>query len=191
MNKRNDREIAEEIQRLARRLRRFFAYNDDHVTRLDRLRLILLEHEGISLRDLARLLDIRPPSLSEWVTKLTEDGEIVKERDDEDRRSVRISLTDKGRELALSSKEKAEESGGIFAGCLTEEERNKFLEACEKLHAHLTKLAETRWSQGRGHHHHYHHRHGGRPHRSCNGHEKGKEEVNEKDDREKEEGSYG
>ncbi len=154
--------ITEEIERLARQIRRFLARNETHVNRLDRLRLILLENDGISLRGLARLLDIRPPSVTEWVEKLTQDGEITRERDQDDKRVVRISLTEKGRELAHASKQKKEESGGIFAGFLADEEAEAFVETCRKLTAYLSKQDDAHGGQGDCEYYHWH-RH---PHKS-------------------------
>lgn len=148
MGKTDSGEIAEAIQTLARRMRRFSAHHGDHVNRLDRLRLLLLDNDAISMRDLASLLDIRPPSLSQWLDRLVEEGEVTKQRDEDDKRVVRISLTEKGLKLARVSKGKAEQSEGMFSGCLTDEEARSFLEGCQKLYAHLSKADDRTGATG-------------------------------------------
>ncbi len=108
MGKTNNGGIAEAIQTLARRMRRFSAHHGDHVNRLERLLLLLLllDNDAISMRDLASLLDIRLPSLSQWLDRLVEEGEVTRKRDEDDKRVVRISLTEKGLKLARVSEEK-------------------------------------------------------------------------------------
>lgn len=127
---------AEAILRLARRIRRH-ALHKGHFNRLDRLRLLLLANDGISLRDLAGLLDMRPPSVSEWLDKLVANAELTKTPATEDKRMVHLSLTEKGKELAVAAQEKAKEPVDIFAGCLEEEEQAVFNELCRRLYLHL------------------------------------------------------
>lgn len=141
--------LGEEVMRLARRIHRYTHHNKGHVTREDRLLQLLLVNDGISLRDLARLMDMRPPSVSEWLDKLLASEEITKEQDTEDRRMVRISLTAKGRERALAAEAKAKHSVGIFAGCLEPSEEKAFIDSCRRLHQHLDDL--RRHKQGHGH----------------------------------------
>lgn len=150
----NRENLAEVIMRLARRIRHSSS-DDYHINRLDRLRLLLLAHDAIGLRELAQLMDMRPPSVSEWLDKLLESGEINKVRDEEDKRAVRISLTDKGYQLAKAAKEKAKEPLDIFAGCLPAEQEKMFIATCRQLHEHLGRYADQ--SEARHHHHGYRH----------------------------------
>lgn len=126
------KELESEILRLARRIRRF-SFREEGFNRQDRLRLILMENEGISNRGLARKLDIRPPSLSQWLDKLEEEGEIERRRDDRDARKTRIHLTDRGRALAKVSLEREENRPGLFQGALSQEELESFIKISGKL----------------------------------------------------------
>lgn len=149
--------LADEIMRLARRIRRYNHHRQGHVTRLDRLLQLLLVNEGISLRDLACLMDMRPPSVSEWLDKLLVSGDVNKKQDSQDRRMVRISLTAKGRKRALAAEKKVKQSADIFAGCLEPATEKAFVESCRRLHQHL---------QEQGHHQH------GAGHKSPGSHKK-------------------
>lgn len=139
--------LSEEVMRLARRIRRH-SHGKGHFGRLDRLRVLLLANEGISLRDLAGLMDMRPPSVSEWLDQLLLNREIEKAQGAEDRRMVQIFLTEKGKELALAAKERAKGFVDILAGCLSSEEEEVFSDTCKRLYRHLEAQGSSR-RQGR------------------------------------------
>lgn len=65
-----------------------------------RLLVLLAEHEPISQRDLAGLMQIRPASLCELLSKLEKNGHISRHAQEQDRRSMVVSLTEQGRLLA-------------------------------------------------------------------------------------------
>lgn len=70
-----------------------------------RLLGILLEHEGMSLKEIVHKMDIRPSSAGELVDKLVQQGLVTKRNDGEDKRVYRVYLTGSGREEAQSKKE--------------------------------------------------------------------------------------
>ncbi len=133
---------------------------------------ILADNEGASSRELAELLDIRPSSLTEMLTKMESEGLVTRTADPSDRRVVRVSLTDKGRAMAAGMKAEHEQRVARANACFTDEEVRTFCEMCERLGAHLEALAKEDGEEGDfppppphmhgfhhgcGDHHHGHH----------------------------------
>lgn len=108
---------------------------------MDRPLSILADNEGVSSRELAELLDIRPSSLTELLARLESEGFVVRAADNEDRRVTRVSLTEKGKELAAKMKAEHEQRVARVNSCFTDEEAAKFCELCERLGAHLEAIA--------------------------------------------------
>ena len=103
---------------------------------------VLADNEGASSRELAELLDIRPSSLTELLARLEGDGLVTRTADSDDRRITRVSLTDKGRELAAKMKDEHEQRVARTNSCFTEEEAAAFCEMCERLGNHLEAMAK-------------------------------------------------
>ena len=81
--------------------------------------------EGLSQKDLAYLLGIRPQSLSEILAKLEERGLIARERNVEDGRVVNVFLTDEGRKRAEAVKAMREKNAADMFSVLTDEEKDQ------------------------------------------------------------------
>ncbi|MBQ1625030.1 MAG: MarR family transcriptional regulator [Erysipelotrichaceae bacterium] len=95
----------------------------------DRIIAILKENGGtMSQRTLQRLLDIKPGSISEILSKMEEKGLIERSKDDEDKRASLITLI---------SEEEAMEERPSFFEMLSEEEK-------ESLKAILNKILDSR-----------------------------------------------
>ncbi len=128
---------------------------------------ILAENEGASSRELAEVLDIRPSSLTELLTRFEGEGLVSRTTDPDDRRVIRVSLTEKGKELAAKMKAEHEERVARVNACFTEEEAVTFCAMCERLGAHLESLAgedgapEGDFMPPPPHMHGFHHGHGG------------------------------
>lgn len=150
MENKREKTISEEIGRLARRIRRLTAQNDQHLSRMDTLKILLLDNEGVSLRGLARIMDVRPPSLSEWIDKLMEEGLVLKERDENDKRLIKLMLSPKGKEEALILKDKYNQPGPL-AGALSEAEEEQFFALCLKLNEVLDCLRKEHHENQKGH----------------------------------------
>lgn len=58
---------------------------------------ILANMDSMSQKDLQNVLDIKPSSASEIITKLEDKGDIVRTRDEKDRRKVVLKITEAGR----------------------------------------------------------------------------------------------
>ena len=96
--------------------------------------LILLKRSGsVSQRELTRRLSIKPGSMSEVLTKLTNKGFIKRTPSEDDKRTMIVSLTEKGAALAESATEyRSERRHEMFAG-LEDEEKRTLLDLLEKV----------------------------------------------------------
>ena len=94
------------------------------------LRLLELGDGSLSQRELTELMDVQPGSLSELLGKMEFRGLITRERDEQDRRKVTVSLTEAGKEKAAQRGKR-----DIFAA-LDESEK-------EQLKAILSKLVAS------------------------------------------------
>ncbi|MDR0861866.1 MAG: MarR family transcriptional regulator [Oscillospiraceae bacterium] len=83
-----------------------------------RVLAILKIQSSMSARDLSYLLGIRPQSLNDLLVKLEKNGYITRAQSTEDRRSVIVSLTDKGRE----EKQNGADSFDVFDSFTAEEQ---------------------------------------------------------------------
>lgn len=93
------------------------------------LRLLSL-HSPISQRELAYLLGIRPQSLGELLTRLEEAELIARKRDESDRRTFVVELTEKGKKAA---KEEAASSRHDPFEVLDDAEQATFATLLEKV----------------------------------------------------------
>lgn len=103
---------------------------------------ILEENGSMSQRVLQELLRIQPGSMSEIAAKLEAAGLILRERSEEDRRRVTVSITEKGKETLAAQPKGAPDT----LEPLTEEEQ-------ETLSALLDKLIAAWGAERRGHRH--------------------------------------
>lgn len=113
-----------------------------HVPHRGQIRVLHLiaVNEGLTHKDLAELLDIRSPSMSELLDKLERLNLIRREKDTADKRITHVYLSPDGWELVRSSQNQVDFSETLF-GCLSEEERYLFYTVIKKICAGLE--AET------------------------------------------------
>ncbi|QUA51966.1 MarR family winged helix-turn-helix transcriptional regulator [Aristaeella lactis] len=96
---------------------------------------------GVSSRELCEFLDLRPSSLSEMLSRAEADGLITRTVDEADRRVQRISLSDKGQKAVTEMENVRNLDAQKKTACLTEEEKEQFCLLCNKLSAHMERLA--------------------------------------------------
>lgn len=108
---------------------------------VDRMLECAAENPNLSSRELCEILDLRPSSLSEFLSRAESDGLISREPDGKDRRVQRIALTGKGRETLEKLQAAREEDARKRTACLTEEEKVHFCALCNKLSDHIESLA--------------------------------------------------
>ena len=106
-----------------------------------RLLACAAENPGVSSRELCELLDIRPSSLSEMLSRAEADGLLTRAVDEEDRRIQRITLSEKGRRIITDMESVRDLDARKKTSCLTEEEKRQFCELCNRLSEHIERLA--------------------------------------------------
>lgn len=70
---------------------------------------LLNKQEGLSQNEICRQLNIKPPTVAVSIKRLEKSGIVERKADENDQRKSRIYLTDRGRQLSLSVKEKINE----------------------------------------------------------------------------------
>lgn len=108
-----------------------------------RILSILKLQPEITQKEMTFLLDMRPQSLGELLTKLEKAGFITREPSEEDRRVMVVKLTDAGAKEAEKMNDTQEET--IF-DVLTEEEQEQFSAIIDK----LTKAVEAEMPEDAG-----------------------------------------
>ena len=131
----NDIDILEYITRLTRASRRRPKPKHGHGTSHGAYRVMaVLEGQGaMRTGDIAESLDIRTASLTEALVRMENHGLVTRERDAEDSRIVRVSLTKKGMGKLSEGRMRHQKLSEKLRGVLNDEELTRFSAACEKL----------------------------------------------------------
>lgn len=83
-----------DVRRMAQRRPDYMMYGQEKIIKLLEL------HPGVSQRELADLAKLKPASLTEAIERLERDGLIQRQRDQQDRRVIRVQLTKQGQTRA-------------------------------------------------------------------------------------------
>ena len=94
---------------------------------------ILQENNGMSSRELADRMGIRPASLTEMLNRLEADGILTRQPDPADQRRNRIFIQEKGDALLKKMKAVRQMERERINHSLTLEEQEQFVALCEKL----------------------------------------------------------
>ena len=127
-----------------------------------RILAILGQKESMSQRELMELLAVRSASLSELLAKLEHNGFIVREKDEQDKRSFMLRLTEEGRVVASNLHQQLQEREDAFFVCLSNEEREQLAALLGKLVQSLEAKEEDEGPDGHAGHHRRHGRHDGK-----------------------------
>lgn len=123
----------------------------------DSILSLIAQRPGLTQKELGEHLGIQPASVSELLMKLERKGLIIREKDEQDRRSIRVRLTANGEALAATP---ANENEDPFQA-LSAEEQVQLQALLEKLLADWA--ARYPAEHGRqGHHHHHKENHHGK-----------------------------
>lgn len=141
-----------------------------------RILSLLRDNGSMPQRELAALLRIQPPSLSEALSKLEERGLVERVQDVSDKRVVNVTITDNGRELAAEVEQARQENAEKALSALSQEEQQTLSDLLGKLIGSLlVSLGPDEEGMEDRHGHHgggCHGRHGdgrGRGHGGCHG----------------------
>ena len=99
----------------------------------NRILLMLGESAGISQRDMTTLLQLRPQSVSETLSKLVASGLVERRQSARDKRIFNIFLTDEGRDRVSELIENRPDFAALFLSPLSEEEKVQLTELLGKL----------------------------------------------------------
>ena len=141
MNHEND--VILSVLKLSRAMRRCPPDPGEHPfpPAAGRLLECVAENSNVSPRDLCEMMDVRPSSLSEMLSRAEGEGWIVRTTDDEDRRIQRISLSGTGREIVSRMREARKADYEKKTACFTEAEKEQFCELANRLSDHMESLA--------------------------------------------------
>lgn len=89
---------------------------------------------GTPATKIAPLLGMEPRSLTRLIKKMEEEGLVERKPDPEDRRSVRIFMTEKGFEKKAIAKRNVESFNAAVRESITETELGAFFDVLEKIH---------------------------------------------------------
>lgn len=141
------------LDRVMRLLRRGHSANSHGGRSLYRILGIIHKQDGISTRELAELLDMRPSSLNERLFDLEHDGLIVRTRNENDQRVFIVRLLAKGIEQLEHIKHERVAFNAKVAHILSEEEAIELTKLTLKLANGLEDLTLTDvTNKHRGHH---------------------------------------
>lgn len=101
----------------------------------------LLKSGGqMSQRELMCKFDLKAGSLSEVLTKLEKEGLIERTRDEADRRQLNVTLTDTGKQVAVTEQMKREKFRAEAFACISSEERNQLEDLLSRINTHWRSL---------------------------------------------------
>ncbi|MGM0828576.1 MAG: MarR family winged helix-turn-helix transcriptional regulator [Bacillota bacterium] len=94
---------------------------------------LLSESEGTKSTELADRLDVKPSAITVMIDRLLKNDFVTRERDEKDRRIVKLDLTAAGREVFEKAKAKRREIFSRYLAFLDEEDVNQLVMIYEKL----------------------------------------------------------
>ena len=103
----------------------------------NRVLAVLVLSDGMSQKDLAYILGIRPQSLSEALDKLEESKLVERRQNENDKRIMNVYLTEAGRIRASKVADDRKKSANDVFGVLTDEEKEQYASIMTKI---ITKL---------------------------------------------------
>ena len=95
--------------------------------------LINIQDEGTAVSQIAALLGVKPTSLSRTLRNMEELGLVFRKTDESDKRSVKIYLTDFGKEKRQVAKDVVRKFNEYLNGHIAEDERRQLTAVLEKI----------------------------------------------------------
>lgn len=97
----------------------------------------LAAHDGINQLELVRATHLRPPTVSVILRRMEEDGLVIRQTDPEDRRAVRVYLTEKGKALDKKNIARIKELDRVALSGLSEAELSVLMSILPKIRDNL------------------------------------------------------
>lgn len=99
--------------------------------------LFLSAQDGSSLKDIAGAIQLDSPVVTGLIDRLVKEDLVVREEDPEDRRSLKISLTPRGRQVVAEIAPTVDEYNQRIKSIITENDADAFERALEVLEREL------------------------------------------------------
>lgn len=130
----------------------FFAHRIGSKSRgQDNVLAVISQQSGITQKELSEILGIQPASVSELLMKLERKGLVRREKDEQDRRSIKVQLTEDGQKHFSESDE--EMTDPFHA--LSPEEQEQLRTLLEKLLADWEQRYPMEHRRPKHHNHHH------------------------------------
>ncbi|EYE89527.1 MarR family transcriptional regulator [Fervidicella metallireducens AeB] len=100
----------------------------------------LYKNDGLSQREIADKLHIKPATITVMLSRMEKTGLIIRKQDKEDQRILRVYLTDKGKEMCEELKKIMPVLNEQCFGNFTEEEKETFKYLLEKMADNIEKI---------------------------------------------------
>jgi len=129
-------EILQDFQSLKRKMVKDgqFSFPKFHITPAQwHVLFIVKNHDGISLKEIARTLEITSSAATQLVDGLVESGFVIRENDTVDRRSLKIKLSKKHEKLVQEMRTKGMERISLLFSALNDEEISTFYKLFKKM----------------------------------------------------------
>lgn len=101
---------------------------------------LLDQRKELCQKDLADLLQIRPASAGEIISKLEHKGLVVRRSSPEDKRILLVSLTFLGREEVRHARAERTQRHAELLASLSEEEKEQFCRLLQKINEHYIEM---------------------------------------------------
>lgn len=129
-------QLVEKMFTFSRLMKGYMQYNTGfmHLTLLQ-LQTLLFLHDNpqVQMRDIATHFSIEMPTATTLITKLVKEELVARRQDEEDRRLVRIVLTEKGKKLLEDAMRERNQKITLLLSSLSQSEQNHLLEIISHL----------------------------------------------------------
>lgn len=101
---------------------------------------LVAKKDGLSQRELAKILNIKPPTVNVSVQRLEKAGFLYKKPDEKDQRVTRIYLTEKGKETKEKALERIHKNEAVMLEGFSEAEQCLLRRFLEQILANIEKI---------------------------------------------------
>lgn len=119
---------------------RFLATQNDIYPGQTRILFFLSQQEEVTQKNLCRLMEIRPASMTDVLQRMEKNGLLERKTDETDLRSIRVSITEKGRKKAETALKVGEKMEQECFEKFTAEEKEIFISLMERMIENLAEL---------------------------------------------------
>ena len=101
---------------------------------------LVAKKDGLSQRELAKILNIKPPTVNVSVQRLEKEGFLYNKPDEKDQRVTRIYLTEKGKETKAKALERIHKNEAVMLEGFSEAEQCLLRRFLEQILANIEKI---------------------------------------------------